>query len=85
MNKDTSIPAFPQSFAADRDGSFYTASDKYGEYGAGMTLRDWFAGQALMGLCSAQDTNGNWMGNVPRAAEEAYKMADAMLAERSKQ
>lgn len=42
----------------------------------GMTLRDWFAGQALAGYiveqCPASDV----------AAENAYKFADAMLAAR---
>ena len=44
---------------------------------AGMTLRDWFAGQALVGLsvrregkCDADD------------AENAYRLADAMLKAR---
>lgn len=46
----------------------------------GMTLRDWFAGQALTG----------WMHDgLPRdrddvVARECYAMADAMLAERSR-
>lgn len=42
----------------------------------GMTLRDYFAGQALIAL----------LLNHPRiaACEEAYQYADAMLAERSK-
>lgn len=46
----------------------------------GMTLRDWFAGQALTG----------WMHDgLPRdrddvVAHECYAMADAMLAERAK-
>jgi len=81
-NTDIPIPAFPQSFAADKDGSFYTASDKYYEYGAGMTLRDWFAGQALITL-SEQLVVGE--ENPRLLAKCAYDIADAMLAERSKQ
>lgn len=48
----------------------------------GMTLRDWFAGQALA-MCAA--THG-WptSGDGPQIAERAYAIADAMLAERSK-
>ena len=47
---------------------------------AGMTLRDWFAGQYLNGLAGNEascGTNEEW-------AKEAYTVADAMLAERDK-
>lgn len=42
----------------------------------GMTLRDWFAGQALAGLLA---NSGHFPGNP---AEAAYRYADAMLAAR---
>ena len=41
----------------------------------GMTLRDWFAGQALVGAV----TQG-----YDKAEVVAYRIADAMLAERAK-
>lgn len=47
----------------------------------GMSLRDWFAGQALAGMCAHQDT---WGLGVPQIAEAAFALADAMLAEREK-
>jgi hypothetical protein len=48
----------------------------------GMTLRDYFAGQALAGLC-AYGIPGEH--HTPEAtAEDAYAYADAMLAEREK-
>lgn len=51
-----------------------------------MTLRDWFAGQALSGLASATDNTGTWqtIGAEINAAVAAYQFADAMLAERAK-
>ena len=49
---------------------------------SGMTLRDYFAGQALAGLC-AYGIPGEH--HTPEAtAEDAYAYADAMLAEREK-
>lgn len=48
----------------------------------GMTLRDWFAGQALMGLVQfAADPHRL---NCKEQANAAYNLADAMLAERAK-
>ena len=44
----------------------------------GMTLRDWFAGQALAGLLR----DGIDVFGVYATANDAYKMADAMLAAR---
>ena len=43
----------------------------------GLTLRDWFAGQALAGLLAAQVEYGH-------AALNAYNFADTMLNERDK-
>ena len=43
----------------------------------GMTLRDWFASQALIGMMAYNGTKGcGYMANV------AYEYADAMLAAR---
>ena len=52
---------------------------------AGMTLRDWFAGQALVGLMShnAHD-HCPLFGDGEPFARDAYLVADAMLAERAK-
>lgn len=76
--KDTGGYAFPCQF----EGS--TRSDA-----PGMTLRDYFAGQALAGLAA----NQQWLENVARAnggdactgiSVAAYEVADAMLEARSK-
>lgn len=51
----------------------------------GMTLRDWFAGQALVGLMSHPNAeNSPLFGNATHFAVDAYIAADAMLAEREK-
>jgi hypothetical protein len=49
----------------------------------GMTLRDWFAGQALSGLCANQRATHEWIGQY--AASSAYSIADALLAARKGQ
>jgi len=47
---------------------------------AGMSLRDWFAGQALSGLLSS--FRGGEAPPPATCAEIAYWLADAMIAER---
>lgn len=44
----------------------------------GMPLRDWFAGQALCGLCA--NTNADGIDDI---ATNAYALSDAMLAARN--
>lgn len=61
---DNSGPAFP------RPDSGYTPGS------AGMTLRDWFAGQALVGFL-AHDDRGTHSPEV--LAQAAYYHADQML------
>ena len=46
----------------------------YGDFG-GMTLRDWFAGQALARMALAKQTSNE-------TAEWAYEIADAMIVAR---
>lgn len=48
-------------------------------FARGMSLRDWFAGQALASLISADP-----YGACPKHARAAYAMADAMLEEKLK-
>jgi hypothetical protein len=52
----------------------------------GMSLRDWFAGQALNGgaLSLAYDPEGEFPPTAQKFASLAYALADAMLAERAK-
>jgi len=53
----------------------------------GMTLRDYFAGQVLLGVLTTPDPikiNGKTVSNPEEAAEVCYGYADAMIKERSK-
>ncbi len=75
-------PAFPRPVSEDRysgdqpDGNC-TVPDQ-----CGMSLRDWFAGQALCGLIASNDENaGDRLEELPGYA---YQIADAMLAQREK-
>lgn len=68
-------------------GAAFPRSDAgYSETQDGMTLRDFFAGNALQGMlaCSREgDAHQAWLS--PSAASEwAYQQADAMIAEREK-
>ena len=71
---DTGGPAFPLNTPiwheiVNEEG--YTHSD----FTMGMTLRDYFAAKAIVECLQHLSTN-------ERAAEEAYKIADAMLKAR---
>lgn len=70
MTRNDGGPAFP----AETSVQFFK----------GMTLRDYFAGQALMGLMTNKVPGTGSSGWQERAAWDAYSIADAMLAERSK-
>jgi hypothetical protein len=62
-------PAFPSSYATPYGSTPY--DDNHG-----MSLRDWFAGQAI--------ASGNIkLGASSEAAFDAYQIADAMLKARS--
>ena len=94
MSTPENPPAFPvppgvTTFTGDpRDGAGYEPSQ------AGMTLRDYFAGQALIGELSCATSEGcvdalvraahkAGMGIEERIAWNCYRMADAMLAART--
>lgn len=49
----------------------------------GMSLRDWFAGQALCGLLQNLHVQGSFDHGVTRNAEAAFALADEMLKVRS--
>jgi hypothetical protein len=53
----------------------------------GMSLRDYFAGQAMAGMNASLTSAPNWPSPTAQVqmASCAYAMADAMLAERAKE
>lgn len=73
---DDGGPAFPRSGSNWDEG---TTTRKYGPAVRGMSLRDWFAGQALAGFVAA-----NWEARTSDLATWSYETADAMLAERKR-
>ena len=83
MAARTGGPAFPRAFS---DASQYFDTDPPEDFYAylhgaqsGMTLRDWLAGQAITGAIAA----GLLDKDDPNVlAASAYRLADAMLAER---
>jgi hypothetical protein len=75
---DDGGPAFPQrSYEVDASGAFCNFADS-----SGMSLRDFFAGQAMITLVPlAEKTDGT---SYVEASTQAYRFADAMLAAREK-
>ena len=75
-------PAFPEQIAVTPTGDTYSGE-------SGMTLRDYFAAQALQ-IIAAGDWRGmeytpvNGLSIIENNARFAYQIADAMLAERAK-
>lgn len=81
-NIDDGGQAFPQSvFIPNRTEGYFHA-----EAPAGMSLRDWFAGQALLGIISKAPYDTDISGRDDkeiRIARGAYSYADEMLRIRS--
>lgn len=53
-------------------------------YSGGMTKREYFAGQAMAGLCNAHMQDGTWAHDAKDVAIAAVEYADALLAELEK-
>ena len=70
--KDTGGYAFPMHMNINADDQAFTY---------GMTLRDYFAGQALAGLLASPNLDKSLPLNI--TIECSYKVADAMIAERN--
>jgi hypothetical protein len=65
-------PAFPRAASTDEHGQ---PCNVYQDQ-QGMSLRDWFAGQAMVGLTAYNSKAAYYH------AKEAYEIADAMIAQR---
>ena len=75
---NTGGPAFPVWMPEYKDN---------GTYHEGLSIRDWFAGQALAGMIANQPAPRHpeywdWLSGV---AVTPYRIADKMLAEREKE
>ncbi|HDL8567108.1 TPA: hypothetical protein ACMY33_001286 [Yersinia enterocolitica] len=73
----TGGPAFPQSGAISGAGDIWMSSELGG---SGLTIRDYFAAKYMQGVSANPDR----LYSDNDLAKEAYQMADAMLAARSK-
>lgn len=67
------------------DGGPFFPHDGQANYTGGATLRDWNAGQALMGLVRGYDNLDRIVSHADKLSEVAYCLADAMLVERAKE
>lgn len=81
MAIDDGGPAFPQSIA-----EIHGRATNSGEFGwPGLSIRDYFAAQALAGICACGDDQVETdTDQVDFVAQRAYHYADAMLAARVK-
>lgn len=71
MTSSNNPPAFPACNEANLNGTM------------GMSLRDWFAGQALAGMSAISDEDGDIIMGWTDMAKAAFNAADAMLAARA--
>lgn len=73
--KENGGPAYPCTAALKTGGNAVFS---------GLTIRDWFAGQALCGILASfpPDANFATVGSKMALALDGYALADAMLAAR---
>lgn len=72
-NRDDGVPAFPYVIEGGEMSGLHPSFD------VGMSVMDWFAGQALTGLLAH---SGHKAPAAATYASDAYKIADAMIAQR---
>jgi hypothetical protein len=76
MTKDTGGSAFPEVSYKKPDGHGAHIMTVSG----GMTLRDYFAGMVLQGICA----DPSYAPCLEVIVKSSYEIADAMIAERNK-
>lgn len=84
-NADRAASLTASAVPASQSGipSAFPVSTIDGVTNEGMTLRDWFAGQALPGYVQHLGSQNIHAGNyIEECAREAYAFADAMIAAR---
>lgn len=74
--QDDGGPAFPVAGFANANGDIQPGSN-------GMSLRDWFAGMAIPGICKEFYDHEDVLFTSHDIAREAYDIADAMLKARN--
>lgn len=77
MKKNDGGPAFPTPV-----NEYEEQNEGWEDYPKGMSLRDWFAGQALSGWMSSPAHKGTFL--PADDAKYLYQVADAMIAERAR-
>lgn len=80
MERNDGGPAFPQHYCENCNDAFESPN--------GMSLRDWFAGQAVASMLNNAKSLLLITQEMPSAetiAHSVYVLADAMLAEREKE
>lgn len=80
MNKNDGGPAFPRPIG-NNGATNWEDRDTSGEQ-VGMSLRDYFAGQALAGMLAAYSGPECSFPEQHMAASRAFEYADAMLSQR---
>ena len=66
----------------DGGPAFPVPDEGQGWGAAGMTLRDWFAGQALVGLLASNQWTNSLQGIEGHLSRKSLVWADAMIAAR---
>lgn len=80
---DKNMPAFPSKITV-KEAALQAGKAPYEIEYLGMMLRDWMAGQALMGLLANYWVESGAKVSIEDYTHDAYQFADAMLLEKEK-
>lgn len=83
---DDGGPAFPVDTSRQHDGTYGHQTSNNTWQSGGMTLRDYFAAQAMQGFCAYGTLcDHNNYATIDDVVDDAYEIADAMLKARKEQ